>query len=130
MFDGAVEIGSLYEWLGQSNEDVEEDEEEDEDGEEEAKGPGLGLDFGLELRYKWKLRECLVWWFDAKRYLEMASSVRRQTSSVRRQIQPLGCMILGGGRILASGGWAFKLSRVESSLWIMQGQVGTSRIRD
>ena len=42
MFDGAVEIGSLYEWLGQSNEDVEEDEEEDEDGEEEAKGPGLG----------------------------------------------------------------------------------------
>ena len=42
MFDRVVGIGSLFEWLSQSNEDVEEDEEEDEDGEEEAKGPGLG----------------------------------------------------------------------------------------
>ena len=39
-------------------------------------------------------------------------------------------MILGGGRILAGDGWAFKLRRVESSLWIMQDQVGSSGIRD
>jgi hypothetical protein len=65
MFDRVVGIGSLFEWLGQSNEDVEEDEEEDEDGEEEAKGPGLGLDFWLELMCKGRVRGCLVWWFDA-----------------------------------------------------------------